>query len=150
MILLIFWLLPIGQAYLRYFKEDAVLIANFRSNPTLLPQQELLDSVLQFSKNNKWILTDDAMYAVQSQTPIPPEVAVMSAKRLLAEQLKDEFFIEIISRYRPEQIVWVRFTDLLKRPALQQALQREGYQSVPTPNSSMLHYVRADILTKKQ
>jgi len=59
MILLIFWLLPIGQAYLRYFKEDAVLIANFRSNPTLLPQQELLDSVLQFSKNNKWILTDD-------------------------------------------------------------------------------------------
>ena len=150
LLLLAIWLLPIGQVYIHYFREDAMEVAAFRTNPPIEPKQQLLESVLKFSNQNKWILTDDAMYALYTKTPIPPKVAVLSSKRILTEQLDDQFFIDILNDYRPEQIVWVRFPEILERPALQEALANKDYRSLPTSSLSMSHYVRADIWSQHQ
>ncbi|NEQ71604.1 MAG: glycosyltransferase family 39 protein [Okeania sp. SIO2C9] len=148
LILMIVWLFPIGQAFWRYSFETMPTVADLRSSTTVSPKQELFESVQKFSKNNKYILTDDAMYAVYSQIPIPPEVAVLSNKRVRTEKLEDEFFIDIIERYQPEQIVWIRFTGTLKQPEMQEALEKYGYQSINTTDSKFLHYVRTDIVNQ--
>jgi 4-amino-4-deoxy-L-arabinose transferase-like glycosyltransferase len=140
--LLMVWILPIGQGFSRYLFKDAREVAEFRSQAPAIPKQQLFESIQKNTNNDRWLLTDDALFALRSQIPIPPIAAVLSVKRILTERLDDRFYIGILEKYRPEQIVMDRFADALTSPRMREALKKEGYRSLPTPDPSMVHYVR--------
>jgi len=64
-----------------------------------------------------WVFTDRPIYAFYAGRRVPPEVAVISAKRFHSEALTRADLIALVKRYGPEQIVLARFlrTDMAFR-----------------------------------
>lgn len=56
-----------------------------------------------------WVFTDRPIYAFLAGRRVPPEVAVISAKRFHSEVLTRADLIALVERYRPDQIVLARF-----------------------------------------
>ncbi|HSI34335.1 MAG TPA: hypothetical protein VK986_12160, partial [Tepidisphaeraceae bacterium] len=56
-----------------------------------------------------WVFTDRPIYAFYAGRRVPPEVAVISAKRFHSEALTRADLIALVKRYGPEQIVLARF-----------------------------------------
>ena len=56
----------------------------------------------------RWLYTDRVIYAFWAQLPVPPELAVVSRKRLWSGQLTTVQLIQCLERYRPEQVLLER------------------------------------------
>ena len=59
--------------------------------------------------NNDLIVTDRPMFAFRLAKLIPPELAVISDKRLRSGSLDEEFILELILDKKPEQILFGRY-----------------------------------------
>ncbi|TAE59312.1 MAG: hypothetical protein EAZ76_03015 [Nostocales cyanobacterium] len=103
-----------------------------------------LERVVTYKNNNQWLFTDVGMYGFYSQINIPPEITVISRKRLGSETLNSEFLIKVLSKYQPEQILIDRFPHLadLMKPYLE-----SNYHEIYTDNSTK-HYLRNDVFRK--
>lgn len=66
-------------------------------------------------KNTHWIITDRPIFAFYADIPMPPELAVITEKRILTQNLKPSYFISILDKYRPEQIILARFDNYDRR-----------------------------------
>jgi hypothetical protein len=58
---------------------------------------------------NSWVLADHAMDAYRAQRLVPPELAVWSAKRIIAGELPPQELIAVVERRRPERVLLRRF-----------------------------------------
>jgi hypothetical protein len=56
-----------------------------------------------------WVLADHAMDAYRAQRLVPPELAVWSAKRIIAGELPPQELIAVVQRRRPERVLLRRF-----------------------------------------
>ncbi|NET01879.1 MAG: glycosyltransferase family 39 protein [Sphaerospermopsis sp. SIO1G1] len=103
-----------------------------------------LERVITYKDQSHWLFTDVGMYGFYSQINVPPEISVISRKRLGTETLNSEFLIQVLSKYQPEQILINRFPHLadLIKPYLQ-----SNYQEIYTDKSTK-HYLRNDIYRK--
>ncbi len=52
-----------------------------------------------------WVFADDVMIPFYAGLPVPPELAVLSAKRLQAGLITQPEMLNVLRRYRPEQAV---------------------------------------------
>jgi hypothetical protein len=59
--------------------------------------------------DNTWVVTDLPMYTYLVGLPVPPEIAVISAKRVNTGLITDTDMIEIVQEYQPEQVLLGRF-----------------------------------------
>jgi hypothetical protein len=87
---------------------------------------------------NTWIVTDIPMYAYLVGLPVPPEIAVMSAKRVSTGLITDEDMIGIVKQYQPDQVLLGRF----EFPLLQSYLN-DQYQILHDTQDITL-YIRND------
>jgi len=69
------------------------------------------------------VFTDWPMFAFRAQLPIPPDLTVLSSKRLESGEITEAEIIRRLEQVRPEQV----FTLRLKLPALEQYLE-ENYR----------------------
>ena len=77
----------------------------------------------------RWVVTDRPMYAFRANLEVPPELAVVSEKRLLAGFLDGRLLMACIERYHPGQVALVRFPWPGVRPVLEaRYLQIPGEQ----------------------
>lgn len=53
---------------------------------------------------NRWLFTEDLMYAVHAGLIVPPEVAIIPAKRRWSGQISEEYVEQQLLRYLPGQI----------------------------------------------
>ena len=67
----------------------------------------------------RWVVTDRPMYAFRASLLVPPEMAVVSEKRLRASLSGDAWMLACIERYRPEQVALGRFPWPVVRPYLE-------------------------------
>jgi len=67
---------------------------------------ELLSS---YSRSARWIFTDMPIFAFYADIPVPPELAVISAKRIFTKNLQSDYLITILEKYKPEIILLGRF-----------------------------------------
>jgi uncharacterized membrane protein len=58
---------------------------------------------------NSWVLADDAMDAYRAGRLVPPELAVWSAKRIIAGYLPANSLIAVVENRRPERVLLRRF-----------------------------------------
>ncbi len=78
------------------------------------PNFEVVNNILAHKNKTNWLFTDVAMYAYYSKIKIPPEIAVLSRKRLANGDLNQEKLIQILEKYHPEQVVLERFPEIEK------------------------------------
>lgn len=84
--------------------------------PKGTPQKnlELMQLVLKYKSSTQWLFTDRPIYAFYAGLRVPPEIAVMSYKRLNSGSISSQKLLDILQQYRPEQIVLARWTERIK------------------------------------
>jgi len=101
--------------------------------------EKLVGRMADYAPLTEWVVTDLPMYAFRAGLPVPPELAVLSTKRLETGALTEQQIIEVVRAYQPEQVLLGRF----KFPTLEQSLQSE-YVMIYSKSRKRL-YLRNDL-----
>ena len=75
---------------------------------------ELMQMILKYKNFTNWVFTDNPMYAFYNDLIVPPEIAVMSYKRINSGDLTFTEMLAILNKYHPEQIILTRWTTQIK------------------------------------
>jgi hypothetical protein len=103
---------------------------------------ELMQQVLKYKDATNWIFTDHPIYAFYAKLRVPPEIAVMSYKRLNSGELTSPEILAVLQNYRPEQIVLSRWTSQLKSDNKFMAYINDNYSKTYTNAiGSEEHYI---------
>ena len=92
----------------------------------------------RFAPQTNWVMTDKPIYAFRVGLPIPPQIAVMTRKRLATGYLLEEQIIDAVMEWKPEQVLLGRFDF----PSLERYLA-EDYRLIHS-RINMKLYVRKD------
>jgi hypothetical protein len=98
-----------------------------------------LGLMTEYAPQTNWVVTDKPMYAFRAGLSVPPELAVLSKKRIQTGYLTQEEITEVIQKYQPEQILLERFNF----PKVEDAMQAD-YEIIYAHEGVRL-YIRADI-----
>jgi 4-amino-4-deoxy-L-arabinose transferase-like glycosyltransferase len=83
-----------------------------KSGPAFEIPPAVLNSLKALDAQTKWICTDRPFFAFVLKKRVPPELAVLSEKRITAGSFSYQDFFAVVKRYQPEQIVLSRFPRL--------------------------------------
>ena len=87
----------------RYERETAFLHA--KPSPT---QEKILAQLKERRADTRWLYTDRPIWCAHANLLIPPELAVLSLKRIASGDITHAEFLRLLYHYRPEQIVLQR------------------------------------------
>jgi hypothetical protein len=72
-------------------------------------QQHVVDVLVKNAGDTHWMMTDVPMYAFRARLPVPPELAVITSKRMATGNLTEAQIIAAVQKYNPEQVYLGRF-----------------------------------------
>jgi hypothetical protein len=84
----------------------------------------------------RWLYTDRPMFAFLTQLPVPPNLAVITAKRLLTGRLTDAEVLRTLEEYKPEMILNARFS----LPAVQEYMRTRNYARIDSTMKYRLYF----------
>lgn len=87
------------------------LAANIRNvkNETTIQQCETINNLLlKYKPLTHWIITDRPIFAFYTKIRVPPELALIGQKRKFISNAEQTYFINILEKYKPEQILLQR------------------------------------------
>jgi hypothetical protein len=125
-----------AQAIAQFQRPEAA--ANEQRAPF---EDRVMRKVNQYAGQTNWMVTDLPMFAFRAGIPVPPNLAVISGKRLASGGLSEETMIETVREYSPEQVLIGRF----EFPALEQSLL-ENYALILEREQELRLYIRKDLL----
>ncbi len=103
---------------------------------------EIMQLVEQYKHSTRWMFTDRPIYAFYAGLYVPPEIAVISYKRLNSGQLTTKYMLSILQTYRPEQILLGRWLSLFKSDREFMAYVNNNYSKTYTnEKGTEEHYV---------
>jgi hypothetical protein len=102
-------------------------------------QDRVLRRMARYAQKTNWVVTDVPMYAFRTGVPVPPNLAVLSQKRVNSGLLTQWQVIDTVDEFKPEQVVLGRFKFL----ALERYLKKD-YHLLYSDNEVKL-YIRNDI-----
>lgn len=73
---------------------------------------EVVNQLLEYKQSTRWVFTDLPIYAFYTGLRVPPEIAVLSKKRLISGNLTVSGLFSILQTYHPEQVVLGRFPEV--------------------------------------
>jgi hypothetical protein len=73
---------------------------------------QVIKHILKYKQSTEWLFTDLPIYGFYTGLKIPPEIAVLSKKRLKSGNLTVNQVHSLFKKYRPEQVVLGRFPKL--------------------------------------
>jgi hypothetical protein len=113
----------------------------FSYQPTDKPPREMqiVYELQKFAPQTHWMVTDMPMYAFRSDILVPPELAVISRKRLVAGDLPNQELEAVMHQYAPELVMLERFD----YPDLKPIIDAGYYMGYARFNMHL--YVRNDI-----
>ncbi len=68
-------------------------------------EDRILPIIMKYREGTHWFYTSSGLYAVYAQLPVPPEIAVVSLKRLWSGQITEGEIVSCVKRYQPEQLL---------------------------------------------
>jgi len=101
----------------------------------------VVDKMKEYQGQTRWVFADSAIFPFHAKLLVPPEIAVLSNKRLKAGLITQADLLEILKRYRPEQA-------LERRGVFGEAIQewfRRDYTLIMQEGAVKL-YVRNDLV----
>jgi hypothetical protein len=91
--------------------------------------------------STRWVFTDRVIYAFWAGRPVPPELAVIPAKRVWSGEITEADLVTHLKRYQPARILLIeRWQDA---PLLAQHL-RQHYQPARDHSQGHLYLLRSD------
>lgn len=81
----------------------------YRVHEAEVQEYEILALMWKYADRTDLVVTDRPMYAFRIEKPVPPELAVISEKRLWAGSITQAQIIDIINDQQPEQVLLIRF-----------------------------------------
>ena len=87
----------------RYERETAFLHAKPSST-----EEKILAQLKERRADTRWLYTDRPIWCAHANILIPPELAVLSLKRIASGDITHAEFLRLLYHYRPEQIVLQR------------------------------------------
>jgi hypothetical protein len=121
-----------------------VLVVATPPNPKGRPPKnlEVMQLVLKYKGSTQWVFTDRPIYAFYAGLRVPPEMAVMSYKRLNSGDLTLEELLAVLQNYRPEQIILDRWTGQIKSDSQLTAYINKNYSKTYTDENGITeHYI---------
>ena len=109
--------------------------------PRAAYEDRVMRRINQYAPDTHWMVTDLPMYAFRAGLLTPPDLAVISWKRLAAGDLTETEILETIQELEPEQILLGRFQFDHVETFLQ-----EGYFPVLEREDQLKLYIRKDLL----
>jgi 4-amino-4-deoxy-L-arabinose transferase-like glycosyltransferase len=79
--------------------------------PEQSKERELSGLILKYKNKTRWMVTDSPVFAFNADMLAPPEIAVATIKRRFTGGATEDYFIKILKKYQPEQILLGRFKD---------------------------------------
>lgn len=70
---------------------------------------QLWDDVIRYAGDTRWMWSDEPLFAYYAGLAVPPEIAVITMKRVLSGNITQERMLETLREYRPEQVLLGRF-----------------------------------------
>ncbi len=78
---------------------------NSLQGKTLPQEHRIINLLLKYKNNTHWIFSDMPTFAFYADMLIPPEIAVTTVKREFTSDSAGDYFVQILEKYRPEQIL---------------------------------------------
>ncbi|WP_204102570.1 MULTISPECIES: glycosyltransferase family 39 protein [Spirulina sp. CCY15215] len=105
--------------------------------------QEVLQHLVKYRDSTHWIFTDTPMYAAYAGINVPPEIATLSRKRIVSQEINNDFLKFLFTKYSPEQCLIEKLPEL--EPTLDNYLGKD-YSKVryKYKNYWAIHYVKND------
>jgi 4-amino-4-deoxy-L-arabinose transferase-like glycosyltransferase len=98
---------------------------------------KFLAYIRQYAPQTHWFVTDLPIYAFDTNLPVPPDLVVLSSKRVETGELSEEYIIATIQKYHPELVMFGRN----KFPSVRKYLQAD-YQLVDERGLSALYVLK--------
>jgi len=89
------------------FNHQPYFIALQQAHPAR--EQVILDEIAPYQPHAHWMFTDLPMYAFRAEILVPPELAVLTSKRLISGELSHQELARLVAAYQPEIILLGRF-----------------------------------------
>jgi len=89
------------------FKYNDIIID--LKDKTNTQERKAVELLSGYSRHVRWIFTDMPIFAFYADIPVPPELAVISAKRIFTKNLQPAYLIAVLEKYKPEIILLGRF-----------------------------------------
>jgi hypothetical protein len=113
--------------------------------PMRRDERRLISAMESRRDATRWVVTDQQIYPFAAGLLSPPELAVTSTKRRGTGALSDEFVLDVIQRYRPEQVLLAR---LDFGPAIEEFLAANyrlvGRYKIGAPQPARLYFIGKD------
>lgn len=109
--------------------------------PRAAYEDRVMRRINQYAPATRWMVTDLPMYAFRAGLLTPPDLAVISWKRLAAGDLTEIEILETIQELQPEQILLGRFQFIEVDAFIQ-----ESYFPVLEREDQLKLYIRKDLL----
>jgi len=107
-------------------------------NTKVLWNWQMTAAMAMYAPQTRWVVTDRPMFAFRNGLPVPPELAVLSDKRLWTTSIEKQL-PQIIRQVQPEQVVLARFQWPQMLPYLQQ------HYKLVLSHPGMSLFVRSDL-----
>ncbi|MBV6622802.1 MAG: glycosyltransferase family 39 protein [Rivularia sp. (in: Bacteria)] len=117
---------------------------------------QLLQLVIKYKDSTNWVFTDRPIYAFYANLPVPPEMAVISSKRINSGKLTNQEMLEILKKYRPEQIVIARMDfHILNEPEIRNYVNKYYTKTYSNKKDSKdlrehEHYILSSLITQNK
>ena len=106
---------------------------------------QVVRAIEEFKPWTQWFYSNGQLFAFVAGVPLPPELAVVSMKRIISGALTEEGIVEILRRYDPEQLVVARNVGHWE-PVVQ---YMEDRYVLNFEVGRYQHFVRRDVLARK-
>ncbi|HWQ83648.1 MAG TPA: glycosyltransferase family 39 protein [Anaerolineales bacterium] len=111
------------------------------AEPRSAYEDRVMRRINEYAPQTRWMVTDLPMYAFRAGLLTPPNLAVISWKRLAARDLTEAEILETIQELEPEQILFGRF----RFDQVEDYIQ-EDYFPVLEREDQLKLYIRKDLL----
>jgi len=115
--------------------------SSISSAPRAAYEDRVMRRISQYAPQTHWMVTDLPMYAFRAGLLVPPDLAVISWKRLAAGDLSEADILATIQEFEPEQVLFGRFEFIGVEAYLQ-----DRYFPVLEREDQLKLYVRKDLL----
>ena len=93
-------------------KMSIIYLTNYQFIQNSHDKTAVVKRIMQYKDSTNFIFTDIAIYSFYTQINLPPEIAVLSRKRVASGDINQEMLLKILDKYHPEQVVLERFPEV--------------------------------------
>lgn len=104
----------VGLTILRIPAKYHQMLESVKNQPSL-EERKITTLLAKHKKHTRWLITDRPIFAFYGKILVPPELALISSKRIQAENFTQDYLRAILKKYEPELVLFARFAAYEKK-----------------------------------